>query len=303
MAGAHLPLNLHPQLSERWVMYRLVCPLVDISCERSGLEPYFEYAQPNGPNSSIKVDIALLSQDCPIWYIEAKKYARAIHPEMVLAYLHDDVMGAVSNGNYWVFVIRGRTCKVGPILDASGAPLPALVEQVVELLACRSPEEALNVGEFTGSPVGLVRNLEASSVQRRSGGKGTRVYAVKTTYTSLTAALNQALSSCLPGSTTEYYLRRLRAASLEVSGGILEVSDNRLIWQRRPQDRLARINLKSRQLEILIAAEVTEWIGAANIAARLKIHNKNPNMRQAFAPDPASADSLLPVFRYPVTST
>lgn len=284
-------------------MYRIICPLVDISCERSGLEPYFEYAQSRRPNSMTKVDIALLSQDRSIWYIEAKKYARAIHPDMVITYLHDDVMGAVSNGNYWVFVIRGRTCTVGPILDASGAPLAALVKQVVELLACRSPEEALNVGEFTDSPVGLVSNLEASSVQRRSGGKGTRAFAVKTEYTSLTAALDQALSSCPPGSTTEYYLQRLQEASLEVTGGNLEVSDNRLIWRRGPTDRLARINLKSSQLEILIATEVSEWIGAANIAARLKIHDKNPKMLQAFAPDPASADSLLPVFQYPVTST
>ncbi len=88
-----------------------------------------------------------------------------------------------------------------------------------------------------------------------------------------------------------------------MTGGILKVNDNRLVWSHGPtKRRLARIDLTSKQLEILIAAEVSEWLGATNIAARLKPH-ENLKMLQAFARDQASADSLLPVFQYPVTST
>jgi hypothetical protein len=51
---------IRPQPSERWAMYRLICPVVDKACDVSALEPYFEYSQPNGPNRRLFADIALM---------------------------------------------------------------------------------------------------------------------------------------------------------------------------------------------------------------------------------------------------
>ncbi len=91
---------IRPQPSERWAMYRLICPVVDRACEISGLEPFFEYSQPNGPNRRLSADIALMRGDRPIWLVEAKRYSQRLHPDLVASHLREGLMGTVTNGNH-----------------------------------------------------------------------------------------------------------------------------------------------------------------------------------------------------------
>ena len=100
-----LPEKITPQSSERWVVYTLVCPLMVEVSKRFGWDYHFEYSQPVGPNRSRKVDVALLRGEQPVWYVEAKKWEKYPAPGMVTSYLHDNVAGVVTNGNYWVFVV------------------------------------------------------------------------------------------------------------------------------------------------------------------------------------------------------
>jgi len=296
-----LPDEMEPQASEKWALYRIICPIVDTSCHFSGLEPYFEYPQPTGPNSVIKVDIALLTeQKKPIWYIEAKKFARPIHRAMIEGYLRDDLMGVVSNGNNWIFVIMGKAFTVGPILDNSNKPIDAEIDRIIRLLSCKSIKQLLGLGDFKEETPLLVKNVNASTVHRQSAGKGKRLYAEKTTYTELAPALQQACKASIPDSMTALYLHKLMDSGLQISGGFLEVSEKRLIWWRAKSDRLVRIDLTSKQLSVLIAREIIDWIGIAKISARLKIHDKNTNMMQSFANTPLKVESLLPVFQYPI---
>lgn len=74
---------IRPQPSERWAMYRLICPVTDAASEINGLEAFYEYSQPNGPNKRLSADIAIVQGSRPVWLIEAKKFARKLHPGQV----------------------------------------------------------------------------------------------------------------------------------------------------------------------------------------------------------------------------
>jgi hypothetical protein len=103
-------------------MYRLICPVVDAACGISKLEPFFEYTRPNGPNKRLSADIALMGEDsqAPIWLIEAKKYDRKIDPGMIDPYLNPGAMGVVTNGNQWIFKVRGRWMYLYRAIDSVG---------------------------------------------------------------------------------------------------------------------------------------------------------------------------------------
>lgn len=79
--------------------------------------------------------------------------------------------------------------------------------------------------------------------------------------------------------------------------------EQRLTWWRGGTDRLCRINLESKQLDVLVAQEIVDWIGETSIVARLKSHDSNALMREAFARNPSEANALVRVFAYPVSRT
>lgn len=290
---------LKPQPSERWVMYRILCPIIDASCIDSGFEPFFEYSLPSQPNSTLKVDIALLSGEKPVWYIEAKKFTRSLSPKMVEQYLHGDVMGAVTNGNYWIFLVQGRMAVIGPVLDSNAFPVEEEVKRIEAMFTCTSPAEALATGLFTDTRLNLLLNPAASMVRRPKADRGTRQIPLHTVYADMPSALDQALGKSPPGSITFHFLEMLREKNPEVPCGQIEVNDNRIVWTRGRFDRLCRIKLKSWQLNMVVAKEIIEWIGEVNISARLKTHDQNINMIEVFAGNTVSAETLLPVFAYP----
>jgi hypothetical protein len=60
---------------------------------RAGLEPFFEFSQPNGPNRRLSADIALVQGETPIWLIEAKRFTQNLHPDLIAPYLKSGCYG------------------------------------------------------------------------------------------------------------------------------------------------------------------------------------------------------------------
>lgn len=91
-----------PQPAERWAMYRLITPVVDLACQTTGWRPFFEYNQTSAHHTSQSVDIALLDDGMPRVLIEAKRARRPISRQQIEKYLEPGLSGIVSNGTDWI---------------------------------------------------------------------------------------------------------------------------------------------------------------------------------------------------------
>jgi hypothetical protein len=273
-----LEVPLRPQPSERWAMYRLICPVVDRACDESGLEPFFEYSQPNGPNRRLSADIALMRRDQPIWLIEAKKFSQRLHPDLVAPYLKEGMMGIVTNGNYWVFCVNGKTFTAGPLLNDSRHVERTILDQLVSLIATEKEEHALAQSHAWNTEWVPFQRYARPEVWRTSAAKGTRLFAEKQRFSTLRDAVLNAKEHVASDSVIGFFLEEIIESGQEISVGEIEVSEKRLIWWLPDGRRGARINLEGRHLEILFLNEFLDLYGRTRILGSLKMHDKNHAM-------------------------
>lgn len=90
------------QPAERWAMYRLITPVIDFACHKTGWQPFFEYNQTSSHGTSQSIDIALLEEGVPRVLIEAKRAKRRISRQHIEKYLTPGLDGIVSNGTDWI---------------------------------------------------------------------------------------------------------------------------------------------------------------------------------------------------------
>jgi hypothetical protein len=271
---------VRPQPSERWAMYRLICPVVDAACDISGLEPFFEYSQPNGPNKRLSADIALMAdgRQTPVWIVEAKKYGRPVDPGMIDAYLNPGAMGVVSNGNQWIFKIAGQYLPVGPLLRPDGRIDPTTYQALVALIATVDEESALALSNDWVTTWQRVSSLAGPPAWKVSGGRGSRAYHSKARYETLLEAAVAARSQTSSETLAAAFLDQVISSGIEVSRGFFEVSKARMIWWIEARRRGARLNLTGKHLELLVDNALLDGFGRANVRASIKMHDKNIKM-------------------------
>lgn len=277
-------------------MYRLICPVVDLAASNNGLEPFFEFSQPNGPNKRLSADIALIRGEQPVWLIEAKKFTQSLHPDLVAPYLKEGVMGVVTNGSHWVFVVRGQTAVVGPLVRSNGSIDKSVQEQLVELLSLVSEDAALQQAHPWSRSWAPIRRGASAAVWRLNEGTGSRELAETASFESLRLALQVAEGYVKPDSPTAMFLEELRESGAEIGAGTVQVSSKRLIWWLPTRLRGARINLESWQVEMLVLNNLLESVGRDRIKASIKLHDKNHAMSTCKASTPTEIRSLVPLF-------
>ncbi|SHL95847.1 hypothetical protein SAMN05444389_102355 [Paracoccus solventivorans] len=281
-------------------MYRLITPIVDEACTISGLEPYFEYFRPNGPNRRLSVDIALINDDQPVWMIEAKKYSRILNPGFITPYLTSGEMGVVSNGNIWIFHIQDQSAVVGPILDPQGFLIQSKLDRIISTLSQTDPISAkASLDNWQSTWVDYQKTM-SPAVWYLGKGTGERIYAEKKETKSLREAIDVILASFIGvrhDSPLGKFLSMLQDEDVEISSGYIELSVNRLVWQLPDGQRAARIDLTTRQLEILVHNDIIDAAGLVSILAHKKMHDKNPKMTTYKARTNAELASLVPIFR------
>ncbi len=271
---------VRPQPSERWAMYRLICPVVDAACNKSRLEPFFEYSQPNGPNKRLSADIALMHDglQTPVWIIEAKKYGRRIDPGMIDPYLNPGAMGVVTNGNQWVFKIAGKYLSIGPLLRPDGRIDPPTFEKLVAMISTVDEKSALALSDRWVATWQQMSKPSGPAVWKVSGGMGSRAYHPKTRYETLAEAAVAARGQTPSETLAAAFLDRVISSEIRASCGFFEVSQARLIWWIEERMRGLRLNLSGQHLELLVDNTLLDGLGRGNIRASIKMHDKNIRM-------------------------
>lgn len=136
-----------PQKSERWVMYRIINPIVDFSC-RSKPERivFFEYNQPSSVGTVQSADIAVLEDNIPVILIEAKKADKEISPDLIAKYLSGTVFGIVSNGYWWIVVSSGgQTRHLYLNLWKNKRISEESLLDLIKILECSDPSEVQRI--------------------------------------------------------------------------------------------------------------------------------------------------------------
>ncbi|GGD10615.1 hypothetical protein [Aureimonas glaciei] len=277
-------------------MYRLICPAVDAACAANGLEAYFEYSRPNGPNRRLSADIALLRDGQPIWLIEAKKYGRRIEPGMVDSYLIPGVMGVVSNGNHWIFKIGGRYLDFGPLLRADGTLDREPYDAIVSLLSATDEATAIAMSDAWSDTWTKPAKMSGPVPWVESGGKGERRYHQKTSFSSLVEAAASARSYVKDGTMAAAFLDEIISENQEISAGHVELNQARMIWWLTPKVRRIRLNLTGQHMEMLVHNTVLEAFGRGKVSASIKLHDKNTAMSIVKASIPEEVEGLSALF-------
>lgn len=289
---------VRPQPSERWAMYRLICPVVDAACSISGLEPFFEYAQPNGPNKRLSADIALTAEGrkTPVWLVEAKKFGRKIDPGMIDAYLNPGAMGLVTNGNQWIFKIAGRYLSVGPLLRPDGRVDEAIYNRLVEMIGTVEEASALALSDAWMDMWKATRQATGPAIWKISGGKGSRAYHEKTRYETLQEAAAAARTYTSSDTLAAALLDTIIATGQQTPVGYFEVNEARMIWWVSEKVRGARLNLTGKHMEMLVDNCILDSFGRHNVKASIKMHDKNIRMSVLKAGLPEELSGLVPLF-------
>ena len=281
-------------------MYRLICPVVDAACENSKLVPFFEYSKPNGPNKRLSADIALLAdgRTTPVWLIEAKKYGRTVVPGMIDAYLTAGVMGVVTNGNHWIIRVGGRNLKVGPLLRPDGLVNARVYENLVAMISTCDEASALALSDEWEETWRPTTTPLAPRLWKVSGGTGSRAYHLKARYQTLQEAARAAHEHTAPGAMPAALLQELAQSDIQSQVGYFEVNQARMIWWLGDGSRGARLKLSGKHLELLVHNRIIERMGAANVRASIKLHDKNPGMSMLKAAVASELEGLSELFRF-----
>lgn len=287
-----------PQPAERWVMYRLVCPVVDAACETSGIDPFFEYSTPNGPNKRLSADIALIpaGRSTPVWMIEAKKFERHVDPGMVDSYLVPGAMGVVTNGNQWIFKIAGKYLGIGPLLRPDGRVDETVYRRLVALIATLDEDSALALSDEWTDTWTARTKAASPEIWKVSGGKGTRAYHEMIRYETLQEAAAAARAHAQSGTLAANLLDQIIDAGRQVPVGWIEVNKARMVWWLMHGRRGARLNLTGRHMEMLVDNVILDQIGRQNVKASIKMHDKNIAMSMLKAGMADELEGLVSVF-------
>jgi hypothetical protein len=289
--------KIRPQPSERWVMYELVCPLVDLANQKSGLISYYELSVWPETHRRLSADVALVDdEDRRVWLIEAKKVKSRLKADFIKSYLSPGVMGAVTNGNRWIFQADGKSYDIGPLILPNGTMGKDAQDFIVSVLSCRTEETALRT--LSALPENIIWRGTAKlpTVWHIDKGKGLKKFAEKSTFSSLREAIPAAMEHA-KGS-TKLFLQKLLEQKIEIPTGYLDVSNLRMVWRIHKGKRAARINLESAQLEILVLTEILNSLGLATILASRKLHDKNTEFTVCKASQLNEILSLIPVFSF-----
>jgi hypothetical protein len=277
-------------------MYRLICPIIDDVCATNGLEPYFEFSRPNGPNRRLSADIALMCDDRPVWLVEAKKYGRKIDPGMIDAYLMPGMMGAVSNGNEWIFKIDGRFLHVDPLLRTDGYVDEVVYAQIRSILSSIDQASAIACSDAWTTIWQSRKRAAGPTLWVSNGGKGERAYHQKNRFDTLAEAATAARGHTPNGTMAARLLDEILSTKQELSVGYLEVNEARMIWWTGNRVRGARLNLTGNHLELLVHNTLLDAIGRENIRASIKMHDKNTAMSVLKASIPEELVGLPSLF-------
>ncbi|MCS3507479.1 hypothetical protein [Achromobacter sp. JUb104] len=171
----------------------------------------------------------------------------------------------------------------------------AVRARVTRMLACKSEDEAFGLENGWREDWLGIAAVESPQIWYINKATGSREFAVKLHFDTLGDAACAALKHAKQGTSTALLLEELLATGVEIRGGSVEASKNRLIWVLPGLGRGARVDLASRQLDMLVQKTLIDAVGRDTISASIKLHDKNHHMSVCKATAPHEVSSLVRV--------
>ncbi len=270
-------------------MYRLITPIVDFACQKTGWEAFFEYNQTSLHGTSQSVDIALQDQGVPKVLVEAKRANRKISRQQIEKYLEPGLTGVVSNGADWI-LCRDNGGWLLSIWDQDeGQISKCSVESIVEFITGSQPVgEPLDPEQDIKPSLRPKRPVKAQVAQRKSH----EVILIHDRYElGAFKAGNDRLTD--PDSA---FLAALTDALSDVPATIqIEARETRLsIWETSTgrKIRQMRIEFGKRQPSVLVRTALLKELPSLEDGLVHHRHDKHGGMREFRLADEAQAQLL-----------
>lgn len=271
------------QKSERWVMYRLVNPIVDHACEATKWLPFFEYAQASQVRTVQTIDIALLENKIPKIYIEVKKIDKELSPDLVNKYLPDNLVGAVTNGCDWVFASQKKYLYLSLLHDNGSEIKEHDLDLIIDILRNPIPGHLSSIDADWEIETRVMKKKFAKpkSIQLQKAAK--KDYP-RSRFDSAQSALNAVNSRAdIPDLTRTFLLSFLSSANKHRRDIYFEMNENRFVWfdlnLHTKSNRLGRVLLKGSIPDILIFTPLVSRNPHLEQIVRSEIHKKTADMR------------------------
>ena len=272
-----------PQNSERWAMYRLIIPIVDLANSRLNLTPHFEFNQTSAHGTSQSVDIALLDGDTPIAMIEAKRAGRRIGSDQISKYLPAGVRGIVTNGFCWILCFNhlSRTVSLWDA-EASTINVHAVREIVSFIRGGTHPDQNWsNSTKYVDAVVRPDKPSKERTAVRRSNKAQSAV--------SL-GHCEELLSELVRATDSERVFLRSLFISMRQSLGEIPIGceaqfrSSRVAFFRKVSStnsrRVGRIELGKTHPDILVSTEIVDNAPELDRISSSSPHDKGPHMRR-----------------------
>lgn len=284
------------QKSERWVMYRLVNPIVDYACEQTKWLPFFEYVQASQVRTVQSVDIALLEDNKPRIYIEVKKIDKELSPDLVNKYLPDNLIGAVTNGCDWIFASQQKYLYLS-LLHESGFRINEHdLDVIIDILRHPDHHHLVKIDAELEIETRVMKKKfsKPKSIQLQKAEK--KDYP-KSQFDSAQSALNAVNTRTdIPDLTRMFLLSFLSKANKHRRGIYFEMNENRFVWfdvnLHTQSNRLGRVLLKGGIPDILIFTQLVSKNPRLEQIVRSEIHKKTADMRLFRFVDPQVAKNF-----------
>ena len=272
-----------PQSSERWAMYRLIIPIVDLANSRLDLTPHFEFGQTSAHGTSQSVDIALLDGDTPIAMIEAKRAGRRIGSDQISKYLPAGVRGIVTDGFYWILCLNHLSRPLS-LWDAESKTMNVhAVREIVSFIrgTTQPDENWSNSTQYVDAVVRPDKPSKERTAVRRSNMAQPAV--------SL-GHCEELLSELVKATDSERVFLRSLFISMRQSLGEIPIGcevqfrSSRVVFFKKatstPSKRVGRIDLGKTHPDILVSAEIVDNTPELDGISSSSPHDKGPHMRR-----------------------
>ena len=270
-----------PQQSERWVMYKIINPIVDYACELTSWYPYYEFPQAKLTPASQKIDIGIFDNLEPRAFVEAKKIRKKIDPDLILPYLKGNVIGLVSNGYNWIITVKNGSSHNYSYITIfnNGLVNEKKLDLIISSLTVSNPRDILKEKQYdwVTDVVEIGNNLKTFIPPYQ---KATKIYHEYQSFKDPTEGI-KFIKSFENISNIQYSFCTHLLNGIKVNKENLhfEIRKSRMSWFFEPSKRIGRIEFTGKKANILVKSEIVLSNPKLDTIVKSKVHSKHRGMR------------------------
>ena len=270
-----------PQQSERWVMYKIINPIVDYACELTSWYPYYEFPQAKLTPASQKIDIGIFENLEPRVFVEAKKIRKRIDPDLILPYLRGNIIGLVSNGYNWIIIVKNGSYYIYSYITIfnNGLVIEKNLDLIISSLTLRNPRDLVKEIQYnwTTDVVEIGNNLKTFIPPYI---KAKKIYHEHQSFKNPSAGIKIIKSfENISNIQNSFCIHLLDEIKVNKENLYFEIRKSRMSWFFKPIKRIGRIEFNGRKANILVKSEIVLNNPKLDKIVKSKVHSKHRGMR------------------------